>query len=135
MSAFWEWGSPDLPTCGLQCGSSSGPVRPVFINPSSRPSQGVSLAGRTTQGFLRGGLTRQARKEAERSRQGVPREVLVTQAMTIEPRQVPGGRQSVQCPRFLFGAKGASAGAEYQGIKQRLPYRCNETKTKQGGRT
>ena len=35
----------------------------------------------------------------------------------------------MQCPRFPFGAKGASAGAEYQGIRQRFPYRCNKTKT------
>ena len=34
------------------------------------PHEGPSLAGWTTQGFLRGGLTRQAREEAERSRQG-----------------------------------------------------------------
>ena len=39
---------------------------------------------------------------------------------------VPGGRQPAQCPPFLFGAKGASAG---EGIKQRHPFRCNETKT------
>ena len=36
---------------------------------------------------------------------------------------------SAQCPCFPFGAKGASAGAEYPGIKQRYPYRCNETRT------
>ena len=93
------------------------------------PCEGPSFAGRTMQGFLRGGLTRQAREEAERSRQGVPCEVLVMQAMTIETRRAPGGRQPAQCPCFLFGAKGASAGAEYRGIRQRLPFRCNETKT------
>ena len=32
----------------------------------------------------------------------------------------------MQCPSFLFGAKGASAG---ESIKQRHPFRCNETKT------
>ena len=32
MSAFWERGSPDLPTCGPQRGYASGPVRPIFIN-------------------------------------------------------------------------------------------------------
>ena len=53
------------------------------------PREGPSLAGRTTQGFLRGGLTRQAREEAERLRQGVPREVLMTQAMTIKTRRAP----------------------------------------------
>ena len=49
--------------------------------------------------------------------------------MTNEARQAPGGRQRAQCPCFLFGAKGASAGEEYRGIKQRFPYQCNETKT------
>ena len=34
------------------------------------PREGPSLAGRMMQGFLRNGLTRQARKEAKRSRQG-----------------------------------------------------------------
>ena len=33
-------------------------------------------------------------------------------------------------PCFLFGANEASAGKEYRGIGQRLPYRCNETKTR-----
>ena len=49
--------------------------------------------------------------------------------MTIEIKRAPGGHQRVQCPCFLFGAKEASAGAEYRVIKQRFPYRCNETKT------
>ena len=34
------------------------------------PCEGPSLAGWMTQGFLRSGLTRQAREEAEISRQG-----------------------------------------------------------------
>src|SRR3954469_3041391 len=41
-------------------------------------------------------------------------------------RRAPGGRQPTQCPPFLFGAKGASAG---ESIKQRHPFRCNDTKT------
>ena len=48
------------------------------------------------------------------------------QAMTIETRQAPGGRWPAQCPCFPFGAKGASTD---QGIRQRLPFRCNKTKT------
>ena len=47
-------------------------------------------------------------------------------------RRAPGGRQRAQRPYFLFGSKEASAGEEYRGIRQRLPYWCNETKT--GGR-
>ena len=38
LSAFWEWGSPDLPACGLRRGSRGGPARPIFISTSSRPS-------------------------------------------------------------------------------------------------
>ena len=63
-----------------------------------------------------------------------PRKEPVTQAMTIETRQAPGGCRPAQCPCFPFGAKGASAGAEYRGIKQRFPYRCNETKTSRTAR-
>ena len=37
------------------------------------PREGPSLAGRTTGGFLRHGLVRLAREEAERSRQGTSR--------------------------------------------------------------
>ena len=51
------------------------------------------------------------------------------QAMTIETKRALGGGRPVQCPCFLFGAKEANAGTEYQGIKQRLPFWCNETKT------
>ena len=68
-----------------------------------------------------------ARRRRDQGR--VPREVLVMQAMTTETRRAPGGCWPAQCPCFLFGAKGASAGAEYRGIKQRLPFWCNETKT------
>ena len=32
LSASWERGSPDLPTCGPRHGSARGPVRPVFIS-------------------------------------------------------------------------------------------------------
>ena len=57
--------------CGVaqavaQCGPSSS-------TQAQDPREGPSLAGRTTQGFLRDGLTRQAREEAERSRQGTSR--------------------------------------------------------------
>ena len=45
LSVFWERGSPDLPACGLQRGSTSGPVWPIFINSSSRPSRGAKPCG------------------------------------------------------------------------------------------
>ena len=37
------------------------------------PREGPSLAGRMAQGYIRNGLARQARKEAERSRRGTSR--------------------------------------------------------------
>src|SRR3954470_18077790 len=54
--------------------------------------------------------------------------------MTIDTRRAPGGRQRTQHPCFLFGAKEASAGEEYQGVGQRLLYWCNETKTRRTAR-
>ena len=54
--------------------------------------------------------------------------------MTINIRRAPSGRQRAHRPCFLFGAKEASAGAEYRGIKQRFPYWCNETKTSRTAR-
>ena len=32
LSAFWKWGSPDLPACGPRRGYASRPVRPIFID-------------------------------------------------------------------------------------------------------
>ena len=55
-------GRPDLPACGPRHGSTSGPVRPIFISKCSRPSQGPGLVRRTTQDLLGGGLTRLARE-------------------------------------------------------------------------
>ena len=34
-------GSPDLPVCDPQRGSSSGPVRPIYTSKHSRPSRGA----------------------------------------------------------------------------------------------
>ena len=105
---------------------SGGPVRPIFINSGSRPSRGAKSRGaddarlpqeRPHQASSRGGGEIKA---------GVPREVLVTQAMMTKARRALGGRRPAQSPCFLFGAKGASAG---ESIKQRHPFRCNETKT------
>ena len=38
-------GSPNLPACGPRRGSTSGPVRPIFINQHSRPSRGAKPRG------------------------------------------------------------------------------------------
>ena len=102
LSVFWERGSPDLPACGLCRGSSGGPVRPIFINSSSRPSRGAKPRRaddarlpqeRPLQAGLRGGAEIKAI---------VPREVPVTQAMTIETRREPASVVS----SFLVWCKG-----------------------------
>src|SRR3954464_11106775 len=54
--------------------------------------------------------------------------------MTNGARRVPGGRRCAQSPCFLFGAKEARADEEYRGIRQRLPYWCNKTKTRRTAR-
>ena len=116
-----------MPACGLRRGSTSGPVRPVFVSQHSRPLRGAKPREaydarppqeRPHQAGSRGGGEIKAR---------VPRKVPVTQAMTTETRHALGERRPVQCPCFLFGAKGAST---CQGIRQRLPFRCNKTKTR-----
>ena len=127
MSVFWEQGYPDFPACGLRGGSSGGPVQPCFISSSSRPSRGAKphRAGdrklpqeQPHQAGSRGGGEIKAR---------APRDEPVTQAMTIETRQAPGGRRPAHCPCFPFGAKGASA---RKGIGQRQPFRGNKAKTR-----
>ena len=45
--------------------------------------------------------------------------------MMTKARRAP----AAQSTGFLFGAKEAAAGEEYRGIRQRLPFRCNKTKT------
>ncbi len=168
LSAFWKRGSPDMPACGPWHGSTSGPVRPIFINQHSRPSRGAKPHGADytrppqgqphqagsrgcgeikARGTSRGAHdashddqdqvgARRAPAHAEslfplwcqggKRRRGVSRHQA---KVSISLQREPGGRQRTQSPCFLFGAKGASAGAEYRGIKQRFPYHCNETKT------
>ena len=103
--------------CGVaQRGAQHGPSSPTQ---TQDPREGPSLAGRTTRSFLRHGLIRLAHEEAERSRRGTSRGAR-------DASHDDQGRQPAQCPPFLFGAKGASAG---ESIKQRRPFRCNKTKT------
>ena len=81
---------------------------------ASRGGRQGASSGTASSGWL-------ARRRRDQG--GVPHEVPVTQAMmTKGARRAP----AVQCPPFLFGAKGASAG---ESIKQRHPFRCNKTKT------
>ena len=73
LSAFWKRGSPDLPACGLWRGSKEAQHSPSSSTQTQYPREGPSLAGRMTGGFLRSGLVRLAREEAERSRRGTSR--------------------------------------------------------------
>ena len=114
LSVFWERGSPDLPACGLRCGSSGGPARPIFISSSSRPSRGAEPRGADDRKLPQRQPHQACSRGGGEIKAGVPREEPMTQAMMIEIRRAPGG------------AKGASTG---QGIGQRLPFRCNKTKT------
>ena len=96
LSAFWERGSPDLPACGLWRGSGRGPARPVFISSSSRPSRGAKPRGADDRKLP----PRQPHQAGSRGggeiKAGVPHEVLVTQAMTIETRR------ALACALSLF---------------------------------
>ena len=86
-----------VPQLVAQCGPSSS-------TDTQDPREGPSLAGRTAQGLLRSGLTRQAHEEAERSRQGVPREVPMMQAMMIKTRRAPA-RVVSSFPLWCKGGK------------------------------
>ena len=103
--------------CGVaQRGGQHGPSSPAQ---AQDPREGPSLAGRMTRSFLRHGLVRLAHEEAESSRRGTSRGA-------HDASHDDQGRQPAQCPSFLFGARGASAG---ESIKQRHPFWCNKTKT------
>ena len=93
---------------------------------SARPSRGAKPRGADDRKLPQRQPHQAGSRGGREIKVGAPREEPVTQAMTIETRRVPGGHRPAQCPYFPFGAKGASIG---QGIGQRLPFRCNETKT------
>ena len=126
VSAFWERGSPDLPACGLRRGSSGDPVHPSSSTQAQDPREGPSLAGRTTGSFLKGSLFRKAREEADRSRQGTSRGA---HDASHDNQDQAGARRAPACAVSLFPlwCKGTSTG---KGIGKRLPFRCNETKTR-----
>ena len=120
-----------MSACSLRRGSRSGPVRPTFISSSSRPSRGAKPRGADDRKLPQRQPHQAGSRGGGEIKAGVPREVPVTQAMTIEARRAPGERRPKQCPCFPFGAKGASTG---QGLRQRLPFRCNKTKTTRAAR-
>ena len=88
---------------------------------ASRGGRHGASSGTASPGWL-------ARRRRDQG--GVPHEVPMMQAMKIKARRAPGVRRPALGPCFPFGAKGASAAAEYRGIRQRLPFRCNKTKTR-----
>src|SRR4051812_32612533 len=45
LSAFWEWGSPDLPACGLRRGSKGAQLGPSSSTQDPRPSRGAKPRG------------------------------------------------------------------------------------------
>ena len=109
--------------CGVaQVGAQCSPASSAQ---AQDPREGPSLAGRTTGNFLRCSLLRQAREEAERSRQGTSRGA---HDVSHDDRDQAGARRAPACAvsLFPFRCKGASTD---QGIRQRLPLRCNKTKT------
>ena len=125
VSASWDRGCPDLPACGPWHGSTNCLVWPSFGSSSPRPSRGAkpreaddtkTSSGAASLGWLPRSGDIYARDTSRGSRD-----------VSHDDQGQAGA--SVQCPRFLFGAKGASAGEESRGIRQRFPYRCNKTKT------
>ena len=95
LSVFWERGSPDLPACGPRRGSTSGLVRPIFISQHSRPSRGAKPRKADDARPPRGKPHQVGSRGSERSRQGAPREVPVTQTMTTGARR--GARRAPAC--------------------------------------
>ena len=86
---FWERGSPDLPACGLWRGSGGGPARPIFINSSSRPSQGAKPRGADDRKLPQRQPLQEGSRGGGEIKAAVPREEPMTQAMTIETRRAP----------------------------------------------
>ena len=146
LSAFWEWRSPDLPACGVaqavaQCG-------PPSSAQAQDPREVLSLAGQTTGSFLRSSLLRQAREEAEISRQGTsrgahdashddqglqagasPRSVLLSSLVQREQAQARASSKGIHFgatrPRPVQrqdgGHRGAQAGVTIRAFRRRGP--------------
>ena len=104
LSASWEWGSPDLPACGLWLGSSGRPVRPIFINANSRPSRGAKPRGADDARLPQERPHKAGSRGGREIKTRVPREVLVTQAMTIKTRRAPACAVSL-FPLWCKGGK------------------------------
>ena len=86
-------GSPDLPACGLRRGSRGVTLQPSFINTCSRPSRGAKPRGVDDRELPQGRPHQAGSRGGGEIKAGVPREVLVMQAMTIETKRAPGARR------------------------------------------
>ena len=97
------------------CGVAQGVAQygPSSSTHAQDPREGPSLAGRTTGGFLRHGLVRLAREEAERSRQGTSRGA---RNASHDDRSQAGARRAPACAESLFPlwCKGSKRRQEYQ---------------------
>ena len=113
-----------LPAAWLKSGPNAAHLHQLKLKTLARGQ--ASRGGRRKASSGAASPGRLARRRRDQGR--IPHEEPVTQAMMIETRRAPGGRRPAQCPCFLFSAKGASTGVEYRGIRQRLPFQCNETK-------
>ena len=80
-----------MPVCGLRCGSSGGPVRPIFIDSSSRPSRGAKPRGADDTELPQARPHQAGSRGGGEIKAGVPHEVPVTQAMTTEARRRQAG--------------------------------------------
>ena len=105
LSAFWEWGSPDLPACGLRRGSKGGPStahlhqhkpKTLARGQASRGGRRGASSGVASSGWL----TRRRRDQG-----GVPHEVPVTQAMTTGGARRAPARAVSSLPLWCKGGK------------------------------
>ena len=109
LSAFWERGSPDLPACGLWPAAwlKGGPGWPIFINTNPRPSRGAKPRGADDAELPQARPHQAGSRGGGEFKAGYLTRCRMTQAMTTKgASRAP----AAQCPPFLFGAKGASAG-------------------------
>ena len=85
----------------------------LFRSQAQDPREGPSLAGWTTGSFLRHGLVRLAREEAERSRRGTLRGARDTRH---DDQSQEGARRAPACAESLFPlwCKGSKRRQEYQ---------------------
>ena len=120
-----------MPAHGLRRGSKGGPARPIFINTEPRPLRGAKPRGWTTRSFLRHGLIRLAREEAERSRRGTSQGA--RDASHDNQGQV-GARRALACAESLFPLW-CKGGKRRQGYQAKATISVQQDQDQQDGRT